>query len=310
MHEHINTPPTLVGDEKNQLQQLWSYLYGMSEAINRNLQAIGGNDLTDRERAAVQGIIQTGGGLEDVQSLRDMVVRLAEYVKKAVDEIKSNPLESEMDNGRLTRYVQIAEMEVPADLSGNNKKDPLITILRKLKGDDLGLRNGIFVGELRTGVTGAAIGPNVVTYAADGTETLHTENAVLEITGGGIRFLENGDELMTIRSVVSGSTQTVKIEPGADAEELKVYAKLIGAVQNAETTETDFDDITEAGSYWVDVSGMTNGPTGLSTGDCLLEVNAGAAVIRQKLEAEAAIYIRRCVSNTWGGWVEYTGTAQ
>ena len=310
MHEHINTPPTLVGDEKNQLQQLWSYLYGMSEAINRNLQAIGGNDLTDRERAAVQGIIQTGGGLEDVQSLRDMVVRLAEYVKKAVDEIKSNPLESEMDNGRLTRYVQIAEMEVPADLSGNNKKDPLITILRKLKGDDLGLRNGIFVGELRTGVTGAAIGPNVVTYAADGTETLHTENAVLEITGGGIRFLENGDELMKISSVVSGSTQTVKIEPGADAEELKVYAKLIGAVQNAETTETDFDDITEAGSYWVDVSGMTNGPTGLSTGDCLLEVNAGAAVIRQKLEAEAAIYIRRCVSNTWGGWVEYTGTAQ
>lgn len=310
MHEHINTPPTLVGDEKNQLQQLWSYLYGMSEAINRNLQAIGGNDLTDRERAAVQGIIQTGGGLEDVQSLRDMVVRLAEYVKKTVNEIKSNPLESEMDNGRLTRYVQIAEMEVPADLSGNNKKDPLITILRKLKGDDLGLRNGIFVGELRTGVTGAAIGPDVVTYAADGTESLHTENAVLEITGGGIRFLENGDELMKISSVVSGSTQTVKIEPGADAEELKVYAELIGAVQNAETTETDFDDITEAGSYWVDVSGMTNGPTGLSTGDCLLEVNAGAAVIRQKLEAEAAIYIRRCVSNTWGGWVEYTGTAQ
>ena len=310
MHEHINTPPTLVGDEKNQLQQLWSYLYGMSEAINRNLQAIGGNDLTDRERAAVQGIIQTGGGLEDVQSLRDMVVRLAEYVKKAVNEIKNNPLENEMDNGRLTRYVQIAEMEVPADLSGNNKKDPLITILRKLKGDDLGLRNGIFVGELRTGVTGAAIGPDVVTYAADGTESLHTENAVLEITGGGIRFLENGDELMKISSVVSGSTQTVKIEPGADAEELKVYAELIGAVQNAETTETDFDDITEAGSYWVDVSGMTNGPTGLSTGDCLLEVNAGAAVIRQKLEAEAAIYIRRCVSNTWGGWVEYTGTAQ
>ena len=310
MHEHINTPPTLVGDEKNQLQQLWSYLYGMSEAINRNLQAIGGNDLTDRERAAVQGIIQTGGGLEDVQSLRDMVVRLAEYVKKTVNEIKSNPLDSEMENGRLTRYVQIAEMEVPADLSGNNKKDPLITILRKLKGDDLGLRNGIFVGELRTGVTGAAIGPDVVTYAADGTESLHTENAVLEITGGGIRFLENGDELMKISSVVSGSTQTVKIEPGADAEELKVYAELIGAVQNAETTETDFDDITEAGSYWVDVSGMTNGPTGLSTGDCLLEVNAGAAVIRQKLEAEAAIYIRRCVSNTWGGWVEYTGTAQ
>ena len=310
MHEHINTPPTLVGDEKNQLQQLWSYLYGMSEAINQNLQAIGGNDLTDRERAAVQGIIQTGGGLEDVQSLRDMVVRLAEYVKKTVNEIKSNPLESEMDNGRLTRYVQIAEMEVPADLSGNNKKDPLITILRKLKGDDLGLRNGIFVGELRTGVTGAAIGPNVVTYAADGTESLRTENAVLEITGGRIRFLENGDELMKISSVVSGSTQTVKIEPGADAEELKVYAELIGAVQNAETTETDFDDITEAGSYWVDVSGMTNGPTGLSTGDCLLEVNAGAAVIRQKLEAEAAIYIRRCVSNTWGGWVEYTGTAQ
>ena len=310
MPEHINTPPTLSGDSRNQLQQLWSYLYSMSEAINRNLQAIGGNDLTDRERAAVQGIIQQGGGLEDVTSLRDMVVRLAEYVKKEIGEVKSNPMGGEIENGRLSRYVQLAEIAVPADLSGSTKADPLATILRKLKGDDLGVRSGVYVGEIRTGVTGALIGPDVVTYAADGTETLHTNNAVLEITGGGIRFLENGDELMTIRSSVINGVQTVKIEPGDDADVLRVTGELDGAVRNAETTATDFDDITEAGSYWVDVSGMTNGPTGLSTGDCLLEVNAGAAVIRQKLEAEDAIYIRRCVSDTWGGWVEYTGTAQ
>ena len=37
MPELIETPPTLAGNEQAQLQQIWAYLYSLSQAINNNL---------------------------------------------------------------------------------------------------------------------------------------------------------------------------------------------------------------------------------------------------------------------------------
>ena len=106
MPEMINPPPLLTGEERQQIQQLRSYLFMVSEAINRNLELIGGNDLTDRERAAVQGIIQTGSGLDDVASLRDLVVRLAENVKQTMNKMQTYGLQDEVASGRVGRFVQ------------------------------------------------------------------------------------------------------------------------------------------------------------------------------------------------------------
>lgn len=268
MPEHINPPPILTGDNKTQIAQLRAYLFTVSEAMNRNMQNIGGNELSDRERAAVQGVIQQGGGLDDVASLRDMVVRLAEYVKKAVGAISVNPLENEVSSGRFGRYVQTTTVTVPADLDNHNKALQIATILTALKETDLKIRNRIYSGELRTGVTGVAVGPDIVSFAEDGEETFTPGNAVMEI-------LDDG---------------TVSIK-------------------DRTTTATSFNNITDPGRYWVSMSGMTNGPSGLTTGDCMLEIITTTGIIRQRLEDAGAVYIRRKTSGTWGSWYKYTGTA-
>lgn len=273
MPELINYPPLLAGTARDQILQLRSYLATTAEALNRNLQDIGGNDLTDRERASVQGILRTGGGLDSVASLRDMVVQLAEYVKKSVEQIKQSPIAGEVESGRFGQYVMTTSIGVPADLDGHNRTEQLISILQKLKQDDLTVRNWFYAGTLREGVTGAAIGKDVVTFAQDGTETFTPGNAAIEILTDG----------------------TINIP---------------GTVEDRTTTETDFDNITAAGTYWVDVDGMTHGPTGLSSGDCLLDVHTTTGIIRQRLEAAAAVYIRRKTGDTWGGWIAYAGTAQ
>lgn len=89
MAERIDVPPTLMGDYETKLRQLWSYLFNTSETLNRALQNIGGNELTDRERAAVQGIMQAGGGLDDVTSLKELLVQTAEYVKKEINSLQN-----------------------------------------------------------------------------------------------------------------------------------------------------------------------------------------------------------------------------
>lgn len=271
MPDYVTTPPFLSGTGEEKLQQLRNYLMLLCEEINRNLQNIGGNDLTDRERAAVQGIIRTNAGLDDVQSLRDMVVRLAEYVKQAAQTIQANTLKEEVSSGRFGRYVLAATATVPADLSGHAVTRGIGTLLYTLKYDSLEKRNWICSGVLRTGVTGMAIGQDVVTFAADGTETFHPENAVVEI-------LDDG---------------TVNI---------------LGAVGTKTTTQTDFNDIVIPGTYWVNVDGMSNKPSGTS-GDCLLEISATTGIIRQRLETVDAVFIRRMTGTTWSSWYRFTGTA-
>lgn len=87
MAERVDVPPTLMGDNETKIRQLWSYLFNVSETLNRALQNIGGNDLTDRERAAVQGIL--GNSAADAASLRDLLVQTAESMKKEINSLRS-----------------------------------------------------------------------------------------------------------------------------------------------------------------------------------------------------------------------------
>lgn len=89
MAERIDVPPTLMGDNETKLRQIWRYLFNTSETLNRALQNIGGIELTDRERAAVQGIMQEDSGLDDVSSLKELMVQTAEYVKKEINSLQN-----------------------------------------------------------------------------------------------------------------------------------------------------------------------------------------------------------------------------
>lgn len=273
MHEPINYPPILMGDERTQIQQLRSYLINVCESVNRNLEGIGGNDLTDRERAAVQGVIQTGGGLDDFGSLRDMVVRLAEYVKKIQDQAQGSSITREIESGRFGLFVRTTTVSLPADMDGHEKTEQIAAALNRMKADGLTLKSCVYAGELREGVTGIAIGQDVVTYAEDGTETFNPGNALIEITDGG---------------------------------DVNILGALRGGY--AETQETNLNSITEDGKYWINISGMSNRPSGVDSGDFLLEVFSTSGNIIQRLIRAGSFFVRRN-TGTWSAWFKYTGTS-
>ena len=428
MHEIINAPPMLSGDPTSQIGQIWNYLYGLSEVLNRNLQNIGGNDLTDKEREALRGIIPETAQT-DYQSLKDILIQTAESVGKTLKEIRQYGLGEDVTAGKFDRYVNQTRVRIPADPSGNMITQQMDDFLSKLKQDDIGIRSYVYAGVLRTednqNVYGVAIGKNVVTFGTDGTETFHPENAEMEVLADGIHGDLTGDVTGDLTGDVTGNVtgdvtgdvtgnltgdvtgdvtgnltgdvtgdvtgnltgdvtgnvtgdvtgnltgdvtgdvtgnltgdvtgnvtgdvtgnltgdvtgNVIGDVTGDVTGDLTgdvtgnvtgdltgnvtgdvignvtgdvtgdVTGNLSGKVLNAATTETDFDDITDAGKYWIDVSTMTHGPSDLLSGEYLLDVTEGTNRIQQQISAGSALYIRQSTSGTFGSWYKFTGTA-
>ena len=78
MAERMSMPPTLSGNNQEQIRQMWQYIYKMAETMNRNMDAIGTNELTDSERQIMQPII----GNEKPITLKRMIIKTAEYAQK------------------------------------------------------------------------------------------------------------------------------------------------------------------------------------------------------------------------------------
>ncbi len=376
MPERIEVPPMPYGDEQAQLNQIWRYLYGMSEVLNRNLQNIGGNELTDREMAAMRGIVDRsviGNEQSEMATLKDMVIKTAEYVKKAINQYQKTGLSIDVEDGKFGRYVRSTTVEVQEDPEGNTREEPLSDIMQKLKRADISIRSYVYAGVLRTenstNIYGVAIGKDVVTFRTDGTETFHPENTEMEVLADGIHGNLTGNVTGDVTGDVTGNVTgdltgnvtgdltgnvtgdvtgnvtgdlTGNVTGDVTGNVIgdvtgdvtgnvtgdltgnvtgdvtgnltgdvtgDVTGDLNGKVLNAETTETDLDDILDAGKYWIDIGNMTGGPSDLLSGECLLEVTEGTNRIQQQISAGDALYIRQSTNGTFGSWYKYAGTA-
>ena len=83
MAEQIKLPPRLYGDEKEQIRQIWDYLYRTAELINRRLEGIGSNELTDAEREIMRPILNiSSAGPNEMITMKNMIVKTADYIRK------------------------------------------------------------------------------------------------------------------------------------------------------------------------------------------------------------------------------------
>lgn len=314
MYKAIETPPFLTGGADEKAVQLRDYLFKLVEDLNRNLESIGGSDLTDRERAAMQGVVQTNAGnLNSIQSLRDMLVQTVEYFKQQLNQIEKVPLLAEVNNGHFATYVKAVQIGTASDLGGHQVTQSIVGILQALKLDDLKMRNYVYAGKLRTvggtDIFGVAIGKNVTTYAEDGTETFNPGNVVLEIVDEKIRIMDGGDEILIISTTTGGGDTHVDIKPGLDADYAKFKGVFDGTFPSQTTAESSFDDIEDPASYWINVASVSDGPSDLSSGTYLLEVLVTSGTIHQRISTGTVIYTREKRSGTWAGWYKFEGTA-
>lgn len=201
MAERIDLPPTLQGDENNQLQQMWSYLYQLSEAINSNLDAIGGNDLTDKERQSMQQILQAAGVKQDgvstdYETLKSLIIKTADFVQTGLQEYRTVLFGETVAASQFGQYNRRTGMDVAVTPEGVLQKFSLREIVKDLKTYEINAKNYIKTGLLRTEndlpVYGVAIGKDVVTFSENGTETYNDGNKVAELTADELSFWQSG----------------------------------------------------------------------------------------------------------------------
>lgn len=198
MPERIETPPTLAGNEQAQLQQIWAYLYSLSQAINNNLEGIGSNELTDAERVTMKEIIgktSAEQGLSEMDTLKSLIIKTANFVQNSLKEYRLNLIGETVASGTFGRYVRHTGLDVAVTPTGITQNYTFEEIVQGLKVFSINAKNYIKTGLLRTvnniPVYGVAIGKDVVTFSQDGTETYNDGNKVAELTADELSFWQN-----------------------------------------------------------------------------------------------------------------------
>ena len=234
MAERIETPPTMQGDEKQQLEQMWRYLYQLSEAINSNLDAIGGNDLTDAERKTMNeilnsaGISTDGNGIpSDYETLKSLIIKTADFVQTKLTEYRLNLLGETVASGQFGRYVQQTGLDVVVTPTGITQNYSFREIVQDLKQYEVNAKNYIKTGLLRTvdslPVYGVAIGKDIVTFSDQGVETYNDGNKVAELTAEELSFWQNGNKIAsyTGTSIIFFAGDSKRLELSGDG--VKIY---------------------------------------------------------------------------------------
>ena len=202
MADYIEYPPMLQGDESAQLQQMYRYLYQLSESLNINLRSIGGNDLSDSERVVINKILgneegEAGNalGTAEMETLKSLIIKTAEFVQTSLQEYKTSLISESVTKGQFGKYVRKTKLDVDVNPEGITQKYSFESVVQGLKTYSINAKNYIKTGLLRTvssiPVYGVAIGKDVVTFSQDGTETYNDGNKVAELTAEELSFWQN-----------------------------------------------------------------------------------------------------------------------
>ena len=202
MAERVEYPQTLSGDEGTQLKQIWSYLYQLAEGINNNLDAIGGNELTDDERMIMKEIIGTAEAEEassGYESLKSLIIKTADFVQTTLTEYRLKLIGETVASGVFGRYVRQTGLDVAVTPEGITQNYSFQEIVQGLQEYKINAKNYIKTGLLRTvnsiPVYGVAIGKDVVTFEQDGTEVYNDGNKVAELTADELSFWQSGAKI-------------------------------------------------------------------------------------------------------------------
>ena len=202
MPEIIEYPQKPNGNELQQLQQMYGYLYTMAETLNRNLAQIGGNELTEAEMKIMRDVIgepAESDGVRQVaaeaETLKSMIIKTAEFVRTELQEYNIRLMGGVEAEGQLGKYVRKTKLDVDITPEGIQQKFSFAEIIQGLKTYEINSKNYIYSGLLRTvngiPVYGVAVGKDIVTFTQDGEEVYTDGNKVAEFTADALTFYQN-----------------------------------------------------------------------------------------------------------------------
>lgn len=214
MAAYIDLPGQLSGRPEEQLLTLYNYLYKTAEAINVNLQEIGPATLTDEEQELMNQltvrkdntqtdqIIPAGYETREQETLKSMIIKVAEYVRDRMKELQLVLYGEEEGTSENGAWRRAKGLSVDITPDGINQTYTYAEIVKGLKNYEINTKSYIKSGYLHDDdqdqpVYGVAIGQGVVEFDDDGTETYNDENKVAELTADGLSFYCNNTLLAT-----------------------------------------------------------------------------------------------------------------
>lgn len=175
----FENPPTLQGQEKQQLQQVYNYLTAMSEKLNNALMTISIEQMTPEAQAEIK---QAEKAAEtQATSLKEMIVKTAGVVRHEMDEIRAH-LQDEYEalSDEFGAYERNLESEIVATATGvlqsYHYDERIQAVADDAEGFQRRIDQYIFSGLIDevNGKYGIAIGENVTAYDGQGNPYLNT----------------------------------------------------------------------------------------------------------------------------------------
>lgn len=231
---HVETPGIPSGNEKQQLEQMFRYLSRLADDLNVNLDAIGGNELTDDERIIMQQILAKAAedaGIpeedavaragQEMESLKSLIIKTASFVQTKLDEMRTNLIGETVAEGKFGKYVRRTGLDMVVTPEGITQNYTLQDIVTGLSNYEVNAKNYIKTGLLRTvssiPVYGVAVGKDVVTFTQDGQEIYNDGNKVCEMTADEISFYNNSSKTVSYTgsaiTFYSDNTKLMEVKP-------------------------------------------------------------------------------------------------
>lgn len=206
MAERFDVPPVLSGDEQRQLQQLYSYLYQMSEKLNTAMTTISIDQFSDADKKELRQVTSgvSAKTEQEINTVKSLIIKTADVVRNEMQEIQATLTNNFVAISDFGQYQE----QVSNDIRANGERiEQNITYVSELQTESASFQNyktetesyiysGI-IGRKTDGtpITGIAIGDGVTVYDVDGHKTLDDNKKVATFTAERLSFFMNGSEV-------------------------------------------------------------------------------------------------------------------
>ena len=196
----FDNPPTLMGEEQQQLLQLQRYLMAMSDKLNAAMMDISIEQMAPETKQVITKAQETG--TKQYETLKSMIVKTAEIVRSEMTEISAH-LESEYSalSDQFGAYERNLDSEIRATADGilqeYSFQERITGLEESTDSFTRRINQYIFSGlvDAVNGKYGIAIGENVTAYDQNGNPYLNTERKMATFTMDRLSFWQGETEL-------------------------------------------------------------------------------------------------------------------
>jgi len=198
-------PVTLQGTEREQLRQIYTYLYAMSEKLNEAMNSITTENMDGELQVKIRQIATREDRTQESNALKSLIIKTAQIVRSEMDEIRTT-LESNYEaiSEEFGEYTRNLTSNITATAEGilqdyhfeeriQSNTDTMQGFIQKT---NQYIYSGLIDTVTEGGVTrqryGIAIGNNVTDTDADGNESLNRDNMMSTFTMDELAFYVNG----------------------------------------------------------------------------------------------------------------------